>query len=220
MKDAVFVPPHYKYVPELMSDLEYFFHNEQIYVPELVRIAIGHYQFETIHPFLDGNGRIGRLLIALYLVSRKILLKPSLYLSDFFERNKTLYYENLMRVRETGDMEQWLKFFMVGAIETAQNSIQAFKDIIALKEEIENTIVLKMGKRAPKARKLVEELYKNPVVNVQQVEHMLNVSKPTANSLIRELVEKNVLQELTGMKRNRVFIFYRYINLFSPKEIQ
>ena len=132
LKDAIFIPPHYSEVIELMSDLEKFINEDEHHVPHLIKIAIVHYQFETIHPFLDGNGRLGRLLITLYLVSNNVLKKPSLYLSDFFEKNKGYYYDNLMTVRITSNLVQWIKFFLVGVIETSKESIQVFKDIIAL----------------------------------------------------------------------------------------
>src|SRR5690606_16654577 len=117
ISDAVFIPPHFKEVGELMSDLEKFAHNEEIIFPDLLKIALIHYQFETIHPFLDGNSRVGRLMITLYLVEKQILKRPILYLSDFFERNRMLYYDNLMKVREKNDIQQWFKFFLVGVIE-------------------------------------------------------------------------------------------------------
>ena len=133
LSDAVFIPPHHDEVQDLMSDLEKFINDDENQVPHLIKIAIVHYQFETIHPFLDGNGRLGRLLITLYLVSNEVLKKPSLYLSDFFEKNKGYYYDNLMNVRLTNNLIQWIKFFLVGIIETSKGSIQVFKDIIDLK---------------------------------------------------------------------------------------
>ena len=141
---AYFVPPHHELVPDLMSDLEKFLHNEEIYVPHLIKIAIAHYQFETIHPFLDGNGRIGRLLIPLYLVSNGLLNKPALYLSDFIERNKSLYYESLTFVRTQNNLVGWLKFFLTAVIETAKSGVETFKKILALKHDMD-AIVLNLA---------------------------------------------------------------------------
>lgn len=215
LKDAVFIPPHHSEVPELMSDLEKFLNNDTIQVPELVRIAIAHYQFETIHPFLDGNGRIGRLLITLYLVSKQLLIKPALYLSDFFEHNRILYYDHLMGVRLKNDMKQWLKFFMVGVIETAQKSIDTFQSIIALRQNCEVKIMENMGKRARKCIALVNKLYRKPLVTAQDVTELVEVSLPTANTLLKEMCNLNILRELTGYKRNRIFSFSDYLSLFE-----
>ncbi len=215
LRDAVFIPPHHDEVPELMGDLEKFLNNDGLNITDLVRIAIAHYQFETIHPFLDGNGRIGRLLITLYLVSKKLLTKPALYLSDFFDKNRTLYYDNLMKVRLKNDLTQWLKFFMVGVIETAQSSIQTFQDISILRMNIESTILVKLGKKQENARALVMALYKNPVLTAQDVSDILKVSPPTANALVRDLCDLKLLVEVTGMKRNRVFVFESYIQIFT-----
>ncbi|MCL4432291.1 MAG: Fic family protein, partial [Epsilonproteobacteria bacterium] len=143
---AFFIPPHHTKVAELMSDLEIFIHNDQIQVPHLIKIAIIHYQFETIHPFLDGNGRIGRLMITLYLVSSGLLRKPSLYLSDFIERNKSTYYEMLTFVREKNDLSGWIKFFLEAVISTAQNGVQTFQNILALKQEMD-ILMLTFGKK-------------------------------------------------------------------------
>jgi Fic family protein len=214
LKDAVFVPPHHTEVQDLMADLEKFLHNDEIYVSDIIRIAIAHYQFETIHPFLDGNGRIGRLLVTLYLVGKNRLSKPTLYLSDFFEKNKSLYYDNLTRVRTHNDLTHWLKFFLVGVIETSKNSIQTFRDIITLKEHIEKDILPRMGRKAPVTRKLIDRLYQQPVTNPGRIEKQLGISKPSANSLVRNLEELGVLKELTGFKRNRVFAFWEYMEIF------
>ena len=141
LADATFIPPHHDSVPNLMADLERLLLHVDLPVPHLIRIGIAHYQFETIHPFLDGNGRIGRLLITLYLVSNKLLHKPTLYLSDFFEKNKVLYYDNLTRARTHNDLTQWLKFFLEGIRITAQSSIETFKAIITLRNEAEHKII-------------------------------------------------------------------------------
>src|SRR3990170_1699528 len=142
INDAVFVPPVHTSIGELMADIEQFVHNDTHYFPELLKIALVHYQFETIHPFLDGNGRVGRLLITLYLVSKGILKQPVLYLSDFFERNRMHYFDNLMRVREKNDLLQWFRFFLVGIIETAKNSIATFDNILKLQKQEYNQPLL------------------------------------------------------------------------------
>lgn len=214
LKDAVFVPPHHSQVQDLMSDIEKFLHNDEIFVSEIIRIAIAHYQFETIHPFLDGNGRIGRLLVTLYMVSQKRLSKPTLYLSDFFEKNKALYYDNLTRVRTHNDMTHWLKFFLVGVIETSKNSIQTFKDIIELRDHIHKEILPQMGKKAPVTQKLIDQLFQQPVTSVGRIQNVLGISKPSANSLVKNLEDLGVLRELTGFKRNRVFAFWNYMVIF------
>lgn len=150
--DAVFVPPHHQYVERLMGDLENLLHNDQISVPALVRIAIAHYQFETIHPFLDGNGRIGRLLITLFLVDSKIMEKPLLYLSSYFERNKSLYYDNLTFVRTKNDMTQWLKYFLFGVAETATQATETLSEVLKLKAELEQHINRTFGRKSHSAQ--------------------------------------------------------------------
>jgi Fic family protein len=214
IQDAVFIPPVHTEINQLMSDLEKFLHNNQIDVPVLIRAAIAHYQFETIHPFLDGNGRIGRLLITLYLVSTRLLAKPALYLSDYFERNRQLYYDNLNSVRVKNDLAQWIKFFLVGIIETSDKGIATFKQILSLKERIEDKLLPELGKKLPTAKQLMRYLYRKPVLNVQEIQEELKVSLPTANSLVSDFERLKILNEKTGYKRNREFEFTEYLNLF------
>ena len=217
INDAVYVPPVHTEVNELMGDLENFLHNEQVDVPVLVRAAIAHYQFETIHPFLDGNGRIGRLLITLYMVSSGVLTKPSLYLSDYFEKHRTLYYDNLNKVREKNGLTQWIKFFLAGIIETSDKGVKTFKSILKLKEEIEEKKIISLGKKLPTAKKLMKYLYKKPVVTVQEIKEELNLSHPTANSLVSDFEKLEILNEKTGYKRNREFEFTEYLKLFKDE---
>lgn len=214
LADAAFIPPHPGEVPELMGDLELFWHNETIDVPELIRIAISHYQFETIHPFLDGNGRIGRLLITLYLVNKGLLRKPSLYLSDFFERNRASYYDALMRVRVSNDMLHWVKFFLSAVIETAGKGKQTFEGILALRREMD-ALALGYGKRAENVQALLRHLYRRPAVTASQASEILNVSHQTASALLRKMVNDQMLIEITGYQRNRIFFFSRYMRLFN-----
>lgn len=213
LMDAVFIPPHPEGVPELMSDLEKFWHNETVTVQHLVRLAISHYQFETIHPFLDGNGRIGRLLIPLYLVSNGLLAKPSLYLSDFFERNRASYYDALMRVRVSNDLIHWVRFFLQGIAETAAKGRDVFRQILVLRTEAEHA-VMGMGRRAISARRALNLLYGKPVVSAADIERGLSVSTPTANALIRNLMNLGILVEITGQQRGRAYAFGRYLRLF------
>ena len=217
LKDAIFIPPHHSEITDLMSDLEKFINEEEYHVPHLIKVAIIHYQFETIHPFLDGNGRLGRLLITLYLVSNHVLTKPSLYLSDFFEKNKTYYYDNLMSVRLTSNLSQWIKFFLVGVIETSKASIQVFKDIIILKTDIETNRLPKLGSKLENAQILIKQLYQIPITDSKQVSDLLEISPSTANRLINDLCELNILTELTGYKRNRKYMFKDYFDIFHKE---
>ena len=211
--DAVNIPPYHEDVPDLMSDLEKFWHNTDIDVPHLIKIAISHYQFETIHPFLDGNGRIGRLLITLYMVSNGLLAKPTLYLSDFFEKNRTAYYDGLSRVRESNDLAHWIKFFLNAVIKTAVHGKETFKNILALKDEIDDKIV-SMGRKAENAKRLITLLYKNPVITVNNTIALLGIDKRAARELIAVFEQIGILKENTGFKRNRIFEFGQYIGLF------
>lgn len=217
INDAVFIPPPQTEVPELMSDLESFLLNENINVPPLIKAALAHYQFETIHPFLDGNGRIGRLLITLFLISSGVLSKPTLYLSDYFEKHRNLYYDNLNNVRAANNLTQWIKFFLVAVIETSKRGIQTFNQILALKEEIENDRIISLGKKLPKAKKLINYLYGNPILSSADITQKLNVTPATANSLIEDFIKLRILVEITGGKRYRVYSFQKYLNLFTDK---
>ena len=214
LSGAVFIPPAHEELPELLSDLELFLNNTNINIPHLIRIAIAHYQFETIHPFLDGNGRIGRLLISLYLVHSKVLQKPLLYLSDFFEKNKTLYYDNLTFVRTKNDMSQWIKYFLEGVSQTAENSAQTLKKIIELKTDLEKNKLLSLGKRTKTANEFLYFLFHSPVITSTALQKEMKITAKTANSLIDAFIGLNILKERTGYSRNRIFVFDKYVELF------
>lgn len=216
LKNAVFVPPHHEHVHALMSDLERFLHAEDIFAHPLVRIAIAHYHFETIHPFLGGNGRLGRLMISLYLASEGLLHKPALYLSDYFERNKTAYVDHLMAVRQGNHLREWLVFFLFGVEETARASARVFRAVLELKERIEREVLPHFSaRRQGNTQTLMRHLYARPVVDVKWAAGITGVSINTAASLIADMVTFGVLVEVTGQRRNRMFMFQKYLDLFS-----
>lgn len=184
-------------------------------MPHLIKTAISHYQFETIHPFLDGNGRIGRLMITLYLVSFGLLAKPTLYLSDFFEKNRTSYYDSLNQVRSSNNLDQWLKFFLSGVADTSKQAKQTFQNIIKLRAEYEDLIKNKISlKRQKLTSNLLIKLFSQPTVDVNQISQILEITFPTANVLAEEFLRAGILQEKTGKARNRLFSLWQYIDLF------
>lgn len=215
LKNATFVPPHHAHVPELMADLEKFMHNDELHVPHLIKCAIIHYQFETIHPFLDGNGRLGRLLIVLYLVGFDLLRKPALYLSDFFERHKDQYFDLLMAVRQGNKIDAWLHFFLIGVGETATNSIQTLRQLLAMKERIEREQMPTFhARKRDNARQLMAHLYQHPVISVKDVESLIRGRVNTASALVKDFMDLGILREITGQQRYRLFVFDEYVRLF------
>lgn len=214
LKDATFIPPVHHDVEKLIGDLENFLHSDDTGLPNVLKAALAHYQFETIHPFLDGNGRIGRLLITLYFIDANILQKPVLYLSDFFERNRSLYYDNLMAVRTRNDLQQWFKFFLVGIIETSEKAIDGLKAIIKLKEDCELKRIVTLGKKVPQAQLLLQHLFTNPVVRPAEVAEITGLSLVSAYKLIDDFERLKILLPIGEGQRNKLYIFNEYFKVF------
>jgi Fic family protein len=211
---ATFVPPPHQVVPGVLSDLERFLHAEDD-VPPLVKIALAHVQFETIHPFLDGNGRIGRLLITFLLTERGILHKPVLYLSHYFKSRRQEYYDRLQAVRMRGDWEGWLAFFLRGVIEVAGEAAETSRRILSMREDHRAAVTEKLGRAAANGHKVLDWLFDRPIVTVKDVQRMTGTTYAAANGLVSRLVEAGVLSEMTGYARNRRFQYAPYIALFA-----
>jgi Fic family protein len=214
INDAVFVPPHHSSINDFLADIEKFANDELNPLPDLLKVALIHYQFETIHPFLDGNGRVGRLLITLFLVDKGILKQPILYLSDFFERNRMLYYDNLMRARTHNDIGQWFKFFLTGIIETAENGVKTFDAILQLRKDIESKLK-NIGSRSGDAYKVIEYLYSHPIIDAQIVSATTGKSLKPAYKMIELLEKLEILTEITGAQRGRLYLFTDYMRIFK-----
>ena len=213
LSEATFVPPPPQDVPRLLGDLESFLHEESP-LPLLIGIGLAHAQFETIHPFLDGNGRIGRLLITFLLCEKGVLLKPVLYLSHYFKHRRHQYYESLQVVRDEGDWEQWLVFFLNGVYEVSQQATETARRILSLRERHRQVINDKFGRASGNGHRVLEHLYRNPILGVSEVQDLTQTSYPAANTLVNQFVTHGLLHEMTGRKRHRRFIYRDYINLF------
>lgn len=214
LREATFVPPPPDQVPEALSKWERFLHEDHG-LPFILKIGLAHAQFETIHPFLDGNGRVGRLLITFLLCSGEILHRPVLYLSHFFKRHQQQYYELLQATRDHGSWEDWLKFFVRGVAEVSGEATETARRIVALRENHRHRIVEQFGRSAGNALKVLEALYSRPIINVNAIKEITEVSYPAANQLAGKFVDAGLLQEATGRSRNRLFEYRDYIGLFS-----
>ncbi|HEX8227421.1 MAG TPA: Fic family protein [Candidatus Saccharimonadales bacterium] len=219
INSAIFVPPHAELIPASLTDLENFIHNHSISMPKLVRIAVTHFQFETIHPYADGNGRIGRLLIMLQMMNYGLMKQPTLYMSDFFEKNRQNYYEALTYVRIRQNLDHWLEFFLDGVVDAAQSGKDKFEKILELRKSYDAR-VLELGKtRGRRANMLLQYLYKIPAVNVSQASQVLGISPSNTNTLINEMVRVNIIKEKTGFSRNRLFVLEEYLQIFRSKPL-
>ena len=217
LADATFVPPPPEEVPEALGQLEKFLH-EQDELPIVIKIGLAHAQFETIHPFLDGNGRVGRLLITFLLTERGLLGKPVLYLSHFFKRHRTEYYDRLQAIRDRGDWEGWLTFFLRGVTEVSAEATETARRILELRELHRAQITDKLGRAAGNGHKVLESLFDRPIVAIADVQQVTGTTYAAANSLVARLVELGILAEITGYSRNRRFRYEPYVRLFLDEE--
>lgn len=210
---ATFVPPPFYEMEKAMGDLEIFFY-EGDDLPPLIKIGLIHAQFETIHPFLDGNGRMGRLLITFWLCQQKILSQPLLYLSYFFKMNRAEYYDRLMDIRLKGDWENWIKFFLKGISYVSVEATETAKNILKIKEE--HTKLINDNIRNPvNGLKLLEKLFENPVLTINRVANILTVSYPTANALVSDFCKLGILRYNPKVQRNKKFKYTQYIELLE-----
>ncbi|MDR2077752.1 MAG: Fic family protein [Rickettsiales bacterium] len=211
LASAFFIPPQQDDLADLMDDLEKFIHNENLALPHLVKAALLHYQFETIHPFCDGNGRLGRLLIILYLINSRMIDRPVLYLSEFFEKNKNAYYNSLTLVRTENELIGWILFFLEGIIETSNNSKRTLEKILDLQTQCSQKIDRNGWKNG---RQLLEYLFKKPVVSIREISENLEISYNSANALLVRFLDANLIRKASNKKRGRLFAFEDYIKLF------
>lgn len=211
---ATFVPPPPDEVPKAPADLEKFLHADSN-LPPLIQVGLAHAQFETIHPFLDGNARVGRLLITFLLVEKGLLQKPVLYLSHYFKRHRTEYYDRLQAVRDAGDWEGWLEFFLRGVAELSKEATRTTAAILRMREEYRAKITERLGRAASNGHRIMEKLFEQPIITVAMVRDWLGVTPAGANNLVRRLVEIGLLREITGYARNRRFRFEPYLRLFE-----
>ena len=217
LNEATFVPPPPHEVPQKLADLEKFLHTDTE-LPLLIKIGLAHVQFETIHPFLDGNGRVGRLLITFLLCERQVLLKPVLYLSWFFKRYRHQYYEGLQSVRNTGTWEQWIGFFLRGIVDVSVQATETARRILTMREEHRHAITENFGRAAGNGHRVLEYLYECPIVSVSNVQDLIGTTYAAANNLVARMVDHGILQEYTKQARNRRFMYQSYINLFHDTE--
>jgi Fic family protein len=219
LTNATYVPPPPHEMSEALADLEKFFYDKK-FMPLLIKVGLIHAQFETIHPFLDGNGRIGRLLITFLLCEKGILKLPLLYLSYYFKRYRSEYYERLQAIRDKGDWEGWLKFFLSGVYEVAKEATETARKIVNLREEHRARITTELGRTASKALLLLEMLYFRPIISVHTIMKARKLTYANANKPIKDLCNLGLLEEVTGQRRNRRFSYGPYLALFEDREVE
>lgn len=217
INEATFVPPPPHELAHCLAELEKFLHKDS-QLPLLIKIGLAHAQFETIHPFLDGNGRVGRLLITLLLCEKQVLLKPVLYLSYYFKQHRQAYYDHLQAIRDSGNWEQWIAFFLQGVIEISGQATDTARRILLLREEHRLIITEHLGRAAGNGHRVLEHLYEHPIVSTIEVQELIGTTYTTANDLVAKMVDSGILHEFTGQARNRRFIYQSYLQLFHDAD--
>ena len=215
LSSAAFVPPPPQEVMNTLGALEIFMHNGKATTPLLIRCGLAHAQFETIHPFLDGNGRVGRLLITLMLCEELALSRPVLYLSVFLKAHRAEYYDRLTAIREFGHWEQWLKFFLRGVSHTARAATRTATDIVNMREAHRSALI-----KSPKALKLLDSLFQQPLVSPNRIAQIVGCTHPTAVKLAKDLEARGWLEEVTGFERNRLYRYQPYLELFHSETVE
>ena len=214
---ATYVPPPVPQMRDALNQYESFLHTDSS-IPPLIQVALAHAQFETIHPFLDGNGRMGRLLITFQLAAQGILREPILYLSIFFKRNRRAYYDRLQAVRDDGDWEGWVSFFLQGVVEVATDASETVSRVITLRDGLREQLTRDFGRRSGNAIQVLDNLFTYPLISVRDAVEITGLSQPAANRLVNDLAEAGILRESTGRKRDRLFRFDSYLDLFTERE--
>lgn len=212
--NAAYVPPPPEAVPDCMGDLERFLHHDSPEIPILVKAGLVHVQFETIHPFLDGNGRLGRLLITFLLCAQGVLQEPILYLSLYFKTNRAAYYELLDRARSKGDWEAWLDFFLIGVRDTADQAASAARRIIALFERDQKKVE-QLGRPAASVLRVFQHMQRNPIVAIPMTAKKIGISAPTVAKSLAHMIDLGILHEVTGRERHRLFVYEQYLSILN-----
>ncbi len=211
IKNARYIPPSPYDMSDAMSDLEKYI-NADDELDALIRAALIHYQFETIHPFLDGNGRVGRLLITLFLMEKKVLTTPALYISYFLKKNRVEYYDRMTEVRTKGNYEQWIKFFLQAIMESAEDAVATIDELIAL-HDANVAVISRLGRAAKNAILVFNYLESNPIIEIRKTSEALGIAFNTVSSAVNRLVDAGILIQTSGISRNRTFVYEAYLDI-------
>ena len=214
---AIFVPPSVPDMEVALSDFERFLNNDANSIPHLIKAAIAHYQFETIHPFLDGNGRVGRLIIPLYLLAKGVISKPCFYISDYFERNRELYYSALDKPRKDNDLGHWIRFFLSAAIDTAKSAKNKFNNAVHVVQELKERATNVKG-RVENTRAILNVFYLKPILGMKEICEKANLPQRTVSDIVNEMQKNGLLLETTGFSRNKVYMLKDYVDAFKSSE--